>query len=189
MVALTPPACTPGWKAPDFALPATDGRCYTLADVRGPNGLLVMFLCNHCPYVQAVLDRLLDDCRALRQAGIGAVAVMSNDTEAYPEDGFAAMKALAEARDFPFPYLLDATQAVARAYGAVCTPDFFGFDRDLGLAYRGRLDETGRGPARPGARRELLEAMRAVAAGLPPAAPQVPSIGCSIKWRSDSACR
>lgn len=184
MVALNPPVCHFGWPAPNFTLPATDGRLLDLAAVRGSRGLLVMFICNHCPYVQAVLDRIIRDCRDLAAAGIGCVAISSNDPEAYPEDSFENMRRLAEQQALPFPYLFDETQAVARAYGAVCTPDFFGFNAAGELQYRGRLDASGRAPAAANVRRELYEAMQQVArTGEGPQA-QFSSIGCSIKWRS-----
>ena len=189
MVALNPPVCAFGQPAIDFDLPGTDGRRHTLASCRGPNGLLVMFICNHCPYVQAIIDRLIRDCRALREHGIGAVAIMSNDVEAYPADSPAEMRRWATALDFPFPYLYDATQAVARAYGAVCTPDFFGYNARLELQYRGRLDASGRNPAAPDVRRELFEAMRRIAEGGKGPDDQVASIGCSIKWRAENANR
>ena len=184
MVALNPPVCDFGLPAVDFDLPGTDGRRYTLADCRGPNGLLVMFICNHCPYVQAIIDRLVRDCRELATLGIGSAAIMSNDVVAYPEDSFERMAQLARTLDFPFPYLFDETQAVARAYGAVCTPDFFGYNASLELQYRGRLDASGRNLAPPDAPRELFSAMRQIAeTGLGPRE-QTSSIGCSIKWRS-----
>ncbi|HJW04700.1 MAG TPA: thioredoxin family protein [Azospira sp.] len=182
MAALTTPVCNFGWKAVDFNLPGTDGLHHSLATARGPRGLLVMFICNHCPYVKAVIQRLVEDCRALKAQGIGCIAVMSNDPTDYPEDGFESMVHLARQLDFPFPYVLDRDQAVAKAYGAVCTPDFFGFNADLELQYRGRLDDSGRGPARPDARRELLQAMTQVAAAGRGPEEQTPSIGCSIKW-------
>ncbi len=183
MVALNPPLCNVDWPAPDFSLVATDGRRYSLADLRGPKGLLVMFLCNHCPYVKAVIDRLLRDCRELKKFGIGSVAIMSNDTQAYPEDSFDNMQRWATELSFPFPYLLDETQAVARAYGAVCTPDFFGFNRHLHLQYRGRLDASGRNPGPPDAPRELFNALCQIAQTEKGPVQQTPSIGCSIKWR------
>ena len=183
MGALNPPVCDFGLPAVDFDLPGTDGRRYTLADCRGPNGLLVMFICNHCPYVQAVIDRIVRDCRELTALGVGSVAIMSNDVAVYPEDSFENMGQLTRTLDFPFPYLFDETQAVARTYGAVCTPDFFGFNASLELQYRGRLDASGRNPAPPDAPRELFEAMRLIAeTGLGPRE-QTASIGCSIKWR------
>jgi peroxiredoxin len=173
-----------GARAPDFRLPATDGRSYALKDVSGPKGTVVVFICNHCPYVKAVIGRLTADARALMAEGVGFAGISSNDAASYPADSFPKMREFALAHDFPFPYLHDETQEVARAYGAVCTPDFFGFDRDLKLKYRGRLDEGRTTPPPPNARRELLEAMRAIAAGGPAPANQVPSIGCSIKWKA-----
>ena len=184
-MAATTPVCNFGWKPPDFDLPGTDGRRHTLASARGPNGVLVMFICNHCPYVKATLDRLVRDCRELAAHGIGSIAIMSNDPTDYPEDSFDNMVRAAKAHDFPFPYVIDETQDVARAYGAVCTPDLFGFDRDLGLQYRGRIDASGRSPAPPGARRELFEAMVQVARTGQGPRDQTPSMGCSIKWRRD----
>jgi peroxiredoxin len=173
-----------GARAADFRLPATDGRDYALQDVAGEKGAVIVFICNHCPYVKAVIGRLVADARILMSEGVGFAAVCSNDAEGYPEDSFANMREFAGRHDFPFPYLHDQTQDVARAYGAVCTPDFFGFDRDLKLKYRGRLDAGRTAPPPPGARRELLEAMRAIAtAGVAPA-DQAPSIGCSIKWKA-----
>jgi peroxiredoxin len=178
------PVCDFGWKAPAFRLPATDGKTYTLDDLKGPNGTLVMFICNHCPYVQAVLDRIVRDAADLAALGVATVAISSNDAATYPEDSFPRMKEVAAEHAFPFPYLYDESQDVARAYGAVCTPDFFGFNRDLELQYRGRLDASGRNPAPPGARRERFEAMKAVAETGRGPAEQVPSMGCSIKWKA-----
>ena len=172
-----------GEPAKPFELPGTDGRTYTLDQVRGPKGLLVMFICNHCPYVKAVLDRLIRDASELAEHGIGSVAIMSNDTDAYPEDSFENMQRLAAEKQFPFPYLLDESQAVARAYGAVCTPDFFGYNRDLELQYRGRLDASKKIPI-PGTIRELYEGMVQVAETGQGPEHQVPSMGCSIKWKA-----
>lgn len=183
MVSLNPPVCDFGWKAADFDLPGVDGRRYNLDAVRGPNGLLLMFICNHCPYVKAILDRIIRDARALRPHGIACVAIMSNDPSDYPEDSFDNMVRVAHERNFPFPYLLDATQEVARAYGAVCTPDFFGFNRDLELQYRGRLDASRKEAAPADARRELYEAMLEVASTGAGPREQIASIGCSIKWK------
>ena len=183
MAAMQPPICDFGWKAVDFSLPGIDGAVHTLSEVSGPKGTLIMFICNHCPYVRGVIHRIVDDCRQLQAAGIGVAAIMSNDTENYPADSFENMKSFAAENGFTFPYLIDESQDVARAYDAVCTPDFFGFNADLELQYRGRLDAS-RTEAVPDAARELLEAMRQVAESGNGPAEQVPSMGCSIKWRS-----
>ena len=183
MVRLESPVCDFGQPAPDFALPGVDGKVWTLAACRGPKGLLVMFICNHCPYVKAVLDRIVRDTRALRAEGVHSVAIMSNDPTEYPEDSFANMQALARRLDFPFPYLLDESQAVALAYGAVCTPDFFGYNADLKLQYRGRLDASRKEAAPVDVRRDLYEAMHEVALTGTGPAEQIPSMGCSIKWK------
>ena len=177
------PICDFGWKAVDFSLPGVDGKTYGLADVAGPKGTLVMFICNHCPYVRSIIGRLASEIEALRAEGIGAIAIMANDTESYPADSFDNMKAFAAEHGFTFPYVIDRTQEIARAYGAVCTPDFFGFDKDLGLQYRGRLDES-KTTLIEGARRELYEAMVQVARTGKGPADQIPSMGCSIKWRA-----
>jgi peroxiredoxin len=169
--------------APDFRLPATDGKTYALKDVAGEKGTVIVFICNHCPYVKAVIGRLVADARLLMREGVGLAAVCSNDSTSHPEDSFPRMRDFARTHDLPVPYLHDETQEVARAYGAVCTPDYFGYDRDLKLKYRGRLDEGRTSPPPAGARRELLEAMRAIAAGGPAPADQPASIGCSIKWK------
>jgi peroxiredoxin len=181
-LAATPPVCNFGEKAQPFTLPATDGRTYHLTDLKGPNGTLIVFMCNHCPYVKAVIDRLIRDAADLKALGINTIAISSNDATAYPADSFENMRRWAEEKRFPFPYLYDESQEVARAYGAVCTPDFFGYNAGLGLQYRGRLDESKRDQA-PNARRELFEAMRQVAKTGEGPAEQVPSMGCSIKWR------
>ncbi len=149
-----------GLAAPDFRLPATDGKTYALKDVAGAKGTVIVFICNHCPYVKAIVTRLAADAATLEAEGFGFAAICSNDARSYPEDSFANMKRFAETHKFPFPYLHDETQQVARAYGAVCTPDFFGFDASGKLAYRGRLDEGRTSPPPKGARRELVEAMR-----------------------------
>lgn len=178
------PICDFGWKAPGFTLPGTDGKTYRLEDLRGPNGTLVMFICNHCPYVKAVIDRIVRDASALKAYGVHSVAICSNDAATYPDDSFANMQHFAKLHGLTFPYLHDETQEVARAYGATCTPDFFGFNGKLELQYRGRLDASGREPAGGNVRRDLFEAMRDIAAtGEGPKA-QTPSIGCSIKWKA-----
>jgi peroxiredoxin len=186
MALLHTPAAIHGAAAPDFVLPGTDGRMHSRDGCRGPAGLLVMFICNHCPYVQAIRERLVGDARELIAAGVGVVAISSNDACDYPEDGPEAMREIALNLGFPFPYLHDASQAVARAYGAVCTPDFFGYDAQLQLRFRGRLDAAHRGPRPQGMRRELVEAMLEVASGSDSMVPQVPSMGCSIKWIRDA---
>jgi peroxiredoxin len=182
MVSLQTPLCDFDLPAPDFNLPGVDGRRWTRDDCMGDKGLLVMFICNHCPYVKAVIHRILRDARELAPLGIRCVAIMSNDPADYPEDSFENMKIIAQEMDFPFPYLLDETQEVAKAYGAVCTPDFFGYNADLGLQYRGRLDESRKETAPEGARRDLFEAMKEVAATGHGPREQIPSMGCSIKW-------
>jgi len=183
-MAATPPPLALDTPAHGFRLPATDGRTCTLDDIAGEKGTVIVFICNHCPYVKAVIDRLVVDARALMAEGIGFAAICSNDAEAYPEDSFEAMQRFAQAHAFPFAYLHDEDQSVARAYGAVCTPDFFGYDAQRRLKYRGRLDEGRTTPPPPGARRELLEAMHAIAATGEAPPGQVPSMGCSIKWKA-----
>ncbi|MCW3781115.1 thioredoxin family protein [Defluviimonas salinarum] len=183
-MAVSPPVCEFGWKAVDFTLPGTDGRDWSLSEIAGPKGTLIMFICNHCPYVQSVIDRIVRDAKALQDLGIGAAAISSNDALAYPQDGFDAMKSEAVRHAFTFPYLYDESQAVAKAYGATCTPDFFGFNAALELQYRGRLDASGRQAAAPDVRRELYEAMRMVAETGKGPEHQVASMGCSIKWKA-----
>ena len=183
MVSLETPVCEFGKPAIDFALPGVDGKEWTLEQCRGEKGLLVMFICNHCPYVKAVRERIVRDTRELLDFGVNSVAIMSNDPTDYPEDSFDNMKRVADEFGFPFPYLLDETQAVAKAYGAVCTPDFFGYNADLGLQYRGRLDESRKEAAPATVRRDLFEAMKQVALSGQGPADQIPSMGCSIKWK------
>jgi peroxiredoxin len=171
-----------GWKAAEFALRGIDGKTWRLADVRGKNGTLVMFICNHCPYVKAVIDRVARDAAELEAHGVRSIAIMPNDTRHYPEDSFENMKTFARVHRLGFPYVIGESQEVARAYGAVCTPDFFGFNRDLELQYRGRLDASKTTPVAK-APRELFEAMKQVAATGKGPKEQIPSMGCSIKWR------
>jgi len=178
------PICDFGWKAPNFTLPAVDGKTYRLNELKGANGTLVAFICNHCPYVQAVIDRIVRDAKELEAYGVNTVAISSNDVVDYPEDSFDNMKRFAKAHGFPFPYLYDESQAVARAYDAACTPDFFGFNGKLELQYRGRLDASGKAAGPAAARRELFEAMRDVAKTGQGPRQQIPSIGCSIKWKA-----
>jgi peroxiredoxin len=183
MVSLETPVCEFGQPAIDFDLPGVDGKNWTLEDCRGPKGLLVMFICNHCPYVKAIRDRIVRDARELQEQGINCVAIMSNDPAEYEEDSFENMRKVAQEYDFPFPYLLDESQEVARAYDAVCTPDFFGYNAALELQYRGRLDESRKEAADPEVRRDLFEAMKQVAETGHGPREQIPSMGCSIKWR------
>jgi peroxiredoxin len=171
------------WKARDFVLKGTDGKTYALNDVRGRKGTLVAFICNHCPYVKAVVGRLVAEAEALAEIGIGTIAIMPNDTAAYPADSFANMAAFARQHGFTFPYVIDETQEVARTYGAVCTPDFFGFNAHDELQYRGRLDAS-RTTLVANARRDLYEAMQLVADTGHGPKEQLPSMGCSIKWRA-----
>lgn len=180
-MAVSSPDTAMGTPAPAFALPGTDHRTHTLRELRGARGTVVAFLCNHCPYVQAVLPRLLRDARELAALGVNVVAINPNDAVTYPEDSFERMVEVA--RGWPFVYLHDETQQVAHDYGAVCTPDFFGYDADLRLRYRGRLD-AGRKESVPDAPRELFQAMRRIASGHLPVPEQHPSIGCSIKWKA-----
>lgn len=175
--------CDFGWKARDFKLRGVDGKDYSLADVRGPNGTVVVFLCNHCPYVKGTIGRIVEEASALKAIGVGTIAVMSNDPDDYPEDSFDNMKAFARKHGFTFPYVVDETQGVARTYGAQCTPDFFGFNANDELRYRGRLDAS-RTSLVPGAKRELYEAMKQVAGTGRGPEQQTASMGCSIKWRT-----
>lgn len=177
------PVCDFGAPAKDFSLPGVDGKQWSLEDCRGENGTLVMFICNHCPYVKAIRERLVRDTKELLDHGIKSVAIMSNDPTDYPEDSFENMQAVAREYDFPFPYLLDETQETAKAYGAVYTPDFFGYNAGLELQYRGRLDASKTEPAPADARRDLFEAMKLVAETGKGPKDQIVSQGCSIKWR------
>lgn len=181
-MAAIPPVCDFGWQAPDFSLPATDGKTYNFADAAGPNGTLVMFICNHCPYVLAVLDRITRDAVELAELGIGVVAISSNDVAAYPQDSFENMGKM----DLPFPYLYDESQDVARAYDAVCTPDFYGFNGDGKLQYRGRLDASTKSAGPADLRRDLFEAMKQVAETGTGPRDQIASMGCSIKWKDET---
>ncbi len=183
-MAQVPSVCDFGWKAPSFSLPATDGKTYDLSDVSGPNGTLVMFICNHCPYVLSVLDRIIRDAHDLQAMGVGVAAISANDVVAYPQDSFENMGKMAIEHGFPFPYLYDEPQDVARAYDAACTPDFFGFNRDLELQYRGRLDASGRNAGPSDLRRDLFEAMKLVVETGQGPKDQIASMGCSIKWKS-----
>jgi peroxiredoxin len=184
MVSLTTPVCEFGKKAVDFDLRGVDQQQWTLEKCRGERGLLVMFISNHCPYVKAIRKKLVRDTRELMALGVNSVAIMPNDTVAYPEDSIENMVRVSREFDFPFPYLLDESQEVARAYDAVCTPDFFGYNADMELQYRGRLDAAGPKSDDDSQARELFEAMKQVAETGHGPEHQIPSMGCSIKWRS-----
>ena len=180
---LNTPICDFGWPAPDFHLKDPQGTAYSLDELRGETGLLICFICNHCPYVQAIITRLVADAKALRGDGIDTVAIMPNDYQNVAADSPQQMQKFALEHGFDFPYLIDEDQSVTRAYGAVCTPDFFGLSADLALQYRGRLDDLKMGAKGPRAP-ELLEAMQQIAKTGTGPAEQTPSMGCSIKWRS-----
>ncbi len=181
MASINPPVCEFGWQAPDFKLPNINGKLVSRDDSMGKSGLLVMFICNHCPYVKAILPRLIADVKELQTLGINTVAMMSNDPTDYPEDSFENMQKLAQDMALPFPYLLDETQQIAKDYGAVCTPDFFGFNNKFELQYRGRFDESRKETA-PNSTRDLYHAMKLVAETGTGPIEQIASIGCSIKW-------
>ncbi|ODR93981.1 alkyl hydroperoxide reductase [Methyloceanibacter stevinii] len=179
-----PPVCDFGWKAPGFSLVGIDGKTYTLDQLKGSKGTLVAFICNHCPYVIAVIDRIVRDARDLEALGVNTVAICSNDATTHPDDSYDNMKRFAAQHGFTFPYLHDESQEVAHAYDAMCTPDFFGFNADLELQYRGRLDASGRDPAGPDVRREMFDAMKKIAETGRGPEDQTASIGCSIKWKA-----
>lgn len=181
MVRTETPVCDFGAPAADFNLKGVDGNMHSLASCAGKNGLLVMFICNHCPYVQAIRERIIRDVKELKDYGINSVAIMSNDPTDYQEDSFENMQSVAKEYCYPFPYLIDPTQEIAKVYGAVCTPDFFGFNKDLKLQYRGRLDAS-RKEIAPNAKRDLFEAMQQIAKTGNGPVQQIPSMGCSIKW-------
>jgi peroxiredoxin len=181
MVRTETPICDFNQAAIDFNLKGVDGNYYNLESLKGQNGLLVMFICNHCPYVKSIIHRIIRDTKELKDLGVNSVAIMSNNPDEYKEDSFENMQKIATKMNFPFPYLIDETQEVARSYGAVCTPDFFGYNSDLGLQYRGRLDES-RKETIIDAKRDLFEAMKEVAISGNGPDEQIPSMGCSIKW-------
>lgn len=179
---LDTPICDFGWQAPDFTLADPSGNSFSLRDQLGGKGLLIAFICNHCPYVKAIADRLASDTAELMDAGINVLAIMSNDYRDYPADSPPSMLKFAAQHGFRFPYLVDEDQSVGRAYGAVCTPDFFGFNKDGGLQYRGRLDDARMGDS-AGRKKELVSAMLQIAETGEGPREQTPSMGCSIKWR------
>jgi len=183
MVLLHTPQIESNFYAPAFSLKATDGRYYTFEDIKGAKGTVVLFICNHCPYVKAIIEKMVQDMQMLQKEGIGVVAIMPNDTRTYPEDSFENMKIFARQHGFTFPYLIDETQDVTKSYRAVCTPDIFGFNAGNELQYRGRFDSGGKNEEAPDAKRELREAMLEIARTGTCRTAQVPSMGCSIKWK------
>lgn len=182
-MAAAPPVCDFGWQAPDFTLKNIDGKMVSLTDVSGSNGTLVMFICNHCPYVKSIRDRIIRDAKDLTDLGIGVVAINGNDADGYPEDSFEGMQEAVARHGFPFPFLHDETQEIAKTYAAACTPDFFGFNADGQLQYRGRLDASRKEAGPDDLRRDLYEAMKLVAETGQGPKDQIPSMGCSIKWK------
>ena len=176
------PICDFGKKAENFQLNSTNNKIISLQDVRGENGTLIMFICNHCPYVKAVINDVVEDCKKLKDQGVNSIAICSNDVKNYPEDSFENMAKFAKEYNLPFPYLIDETQEIAKSYGAVCTPDFFGYNFKLELQYRGRLDGT-RMSKKTDTSNELLDAMIQIAHLGKGPEKQTPSIGCSIKWK------
>ena len=182
MVSTETPVCDFNTPAINFNLKGVDGKMHTLDSCKGENGLLVMFICNHCPYVKAIIDRVIRDTKELKAMGLNTVAIMSNNPDEYEADSFENMQIISEEMNFPFPYLIDETQEIAKAYGAVCTPDFFGYNADLELQYRGRLDASRKESAATDVKRDLFDAMSQVAITSQGPLEQIPSMGCSIKW-------
>ncbi|CAC9534057.1 Alkyl hydroperoxide reductase and/or thiol-specific antioxidant family (AhpC/TSA) protein [uncultured Gammaproteobacteria bacterium] len=183
MISTQTPICDFNTPAIDFNLKGVDGKIHNLASCKGKNGLLVMFICNHCPYVKAIIERIIKDTKELKALGLNAVAIMSNNPKEYEADSFENMQKIAKEMDFSFPYLMDKTQEVAKAYGAVCTPDFFGYNTNLALQYRGRLDASRKETALSSVKRDLFDAMIQVATTGQGPTKQIPSMGCSIKWK------
>jgi len=178
------PICDFGQKAHDFELKSTDNKVLSLNEVKGENGTLIMFICNHCPYVKAVTKDIVEDCNELKDIGINSVAISANDAENYPEDSFDNMIEFAKKNQFNFPYLVDETQEIAKTYDAVCTPDFFGYNKNLELQYRGRIRELKNLiPVREG-ESDLLKAMKQIVTTGKGPENQTPSAGCSIKWKN-----
>jgi peroxiredoxin len=172
-----------GSPCPDFRLPAVDGQSYARDDFARAEALVVMFICNHCPYVKAVEDRLIGLAREFEGRGVQFVGVCANDAQSYPDDAFDKLAERWRSKGYGFPYLHDESQEVARAFGAVCTPDIFVYDKERKLAYRGRIDDSWKAPDQV-TRRELAAALEALLEGRPLPREQFPSLGCSIKWKS-----
>lgn len=183
MALLETPEKDSHFQAVGFSLKGTDGKIHTLNECMGDNGLLVLFICNHCPYVKAIIERVVEDCTELQKAGIGCVAIMSNDVTSHPEDSFENMQIFADENNFTFPYLIDETQDIAKAYGAVCTPDIYGFNIKGTLQYRGRIDNAGMKELDSVIKREMYDAMIQIAKTSIGPSEQFPSMGCSIKWK------
>jgi peroxiredoxin len=182
MVLTETPICDFGWKPNDFKLLNIDGNYFSLSDLQGENGLVIVFACNHCPYVIAIQDTLIKDAQTLEEMGINLALINSNDAIKYPDDSYEKMQLTAQQKNYPFPYLYDETQQVAKSWGAVCTPDFFGFNQNLELQYRGRLDSSGK-IGDPNSRRDLVLAMQEMIETGKGPVEQIPSMGCSIKWK------
>tara|TARA_Y100000591_G_scaffold224795_1_gene195948 strand:+ start:223 stop:777 length:555 start_codon:yes stop_codon:yes gene_type:complete len=176
------PICDFGKKAEEFNLKSIDNKIISLKDIQGKNGTLIMFICNHCPYVKAIIKNLINDCNELRNIGINAAAICSNDVKNYPEDSFEKMIEFAKENKFEFPYLHDETQKVAQNYGAVCTPDFFGYNNNLELQYRGRMRELKDLKPVNNGESDLLLALKQIATSGNGPKNQIPSMGCNIKW-------
>ena len=176
------PICDFGKKASGFKLKSTDNKIISLQDVKGENGTLIMFICNHCPYVKAVIKEIVKDCKELEKIGVKSLAIMSNDTKNYPDDSFENMSSFAKYYEFNFPYVIDETQEIAKEYGAVCTPDFFGYNKNSELQYRGRILEARKLKPIHDGDTELRKAMKLIASTGKGPKNQIPSMGCSIKW-------
>ena len=182
MVLTKTPICNFGEKAHSFKLKGTDGKIHKLEDHLGKNGLLIMFICNHCPYVKAVIKDIVNDCKLMEKEGLKSIAIMSNDTKNYPEDSFENMITFSKKHGFTFPYLIDETQEIAKKYGAVCTPDFFAYNNKLELQYRGRIRELKDLKPVSNSESDLLKAMRLIVKTGKGPKNQIPSMGCNIKW-------
>ena len=176
--------CSFGWQAADFRLKSIDNKFYTLKELKGSKGTLIMFICNHCPYVKAIAKKIAFETNELKKLDVQSIAVMSNDTIDYPEDSFDNMKKFAKNYNFQFPYLIDDSQTIAKQYNAICTPDFYGFNKDLTLQYRGRLDSSGKLGKEKNPTRDLYNAMQEISESSIGPKKQFPSMGCSIKWRA-----
>ena len=181
-MAVSTPICNFGEKSHDFSLQSIDNKLVSLSDIKGENGYLIMFICNHCPYVQAVISFLVDDAKYLESIGIKSAAIMSNDTKNYPEDSFENMKKFSKVNNFSFPYLFDESQEIAKKYSAVCTPDFFGYNKNLKLQYRGRFKELRELTPVEKGESDLKLAMKMISKSQNGPKEQVPSMGCNIKW-------